>query len=72
MSELDDLLKSADDALDAHELAKAQVLARRIVFDILHDLRGRSGLRQAWDGVDEEIQAEILQEWQRMATERLR
>jgi hypothetical protein len=35
----------------------------QIVFSILYDLRDRRGLRQEWDGIDDDIQEEILKEW---------
>jgi hypothetical protein len=39
--------------------AKAEV----IVDAIIADLSDRRGLRQEWEGCDEEIQAEIRSEW---------
>lgn len=37
--------------------------ALAIVRAILSDMRGRHGLRQAWEDIDESIQEEIKQEW---------
>jgi len=34
-----------------------------IVFEILNDIKGRSGLEDAFDGCDDGIKEEILQEW---------
>lgn len=37
--------------------------AKRIVDAILFDLRDRRGLRQTWDGIDEDIRDEIKASW---------
>lgn len=37
--------------------------ANRIVYRIIDDLADRRGLRQEWDNIDEEIQAEIRETW---------
>lgn len=37
--------------------------ADRLVDALLEDLRDRRGLRQAWDDIDGDIQAEIRAEW---------
>ena len=34
-----------------------------ILFRILDDITDRSGLQNAWDGIDEDIQNEILETW---------
>lgn len=36
-------------------------LAENIVFDMVRNLRGRRGIKQAWSDIDEEIQEEILE-----------
>lgn len=36
-------------------------LARRIVYNIVADLRDRRGIRHEWDQVDDDIKEEILQ-----------
>lgn len=36
-------------------------LAKRIVYNIVNDLRDRRGIRHEWDQVDSGIQEEILQ-----------
>lgn len=36
---------------------------------ILNDLTDRRGLRQAWEGIDEDIQAEIKHAWALLITE---
>lgn len=41
--------------------------AEKIVDGILEDLKDRRGLRQSWEGCDEEIQAEIRAEWMLIA-----
>jgi len=38
-------------------------LVAKIVEKIVCDLTDRRGLRQAWEGIDEEIQEEIRQAW---------
>lgn len=38
-------------------------IAEEIVEDIIRELSGRSGLRQAWDGIDPETQDEIIRSW---------
>ena len=43
-----------------------EVKADRIVEAILGDLRDRSGLDQAWDGIDGQTRAEILADWRRL------
>lgn len=43
-----------------------EVKADRIVKAILNDLRDRSGLDQAWDGIDRQVRAEILVEWRQL------
>lgn len=37
--------------------------ARKIVDGILVDLTDRRGLRQAWEGIDDDIQDEIIAAW---------
>ena len=34
--------------------------AKKILFAVMHDLLGRRGFRQEWDGFDDEIKEEIL------------
>jgi len=38
-------------------------LAEKIVKGILKDFRGRRGLRQEFDSIDEDIQIEIIESW---------
>ena len=33
------------------------------VFDIIHDLNDRRGLRQEWEEIDDDIQEEIIEKW---------
>jgi len=37
--------------------------ARKAVDDILKDICDRSGLQNAWEEIDEDIQEEIKEEW---------
>lgn len=37
--------------------------AKYIVFELMDDMRGRSGLENEWDQIDSDIQEEIFQEW---------
>lgn len=37
---------------------------KRILYRIVRDFTDRRGLRHEWDGIDENIQEEILQKWQ--------
>ena len=39
-------------------------VAKQIVKDILADLTNRRGLRQEWEQIDDDIQKEIIKEWQ--------
>jgi hypothetical protein len=39
-------------------------LAREIVAVLVRDLSGRKGLRQAWEGIDEEDQKEVVKDWE--------
>jgi hypothetical protein len=43
--------------------------AKALVEMILADLTDRKGLRHAWDMIDEDIQEEIVETWQRLAVE---
>jgi len=38
-------------------------IAKNCVDEIIADLSNRSGLRQAWDNMDMDIQEEIKKEW---------
>ena len=38
-------------------------IARRVVEAIIKDFTDRRGLRQAWDALDDDIKADIKQEW---------
>ena len=40
-----------------------RIIAERAVDAIIKDLCGRRGLRQEWEGVDEDIRAEIREAW---------
>ena len=42
---------------------KPRDTAKRCVKGILKDLCDRSGLQNAWDEIDEDIQREIQEEW---------
>lgn len=42
-------------------------IAENIVKGIISDLTDRRGLRQEWDGIDDEIKAEIIQKWESIA-----
>jgi hypothetical protein len=37
--------------------------ARKIVKKIIADLTDRRGLRQEWEGIDDDIQKEIIEKW---------
>jgi len=37
--------------------------AKQILFAILHDLAGRSGLEDEWEQMSDDVQKETLQEW---------
>ena len=49
-----------------------ETVASGIVNDILHDIKGRRGFRQEWDGLDTGVQLEIIQAWLGIAREHLR
>ncbi len=42
-------------------------IASKIVAEILKDLRGRKGLGDEWDQIDDEIQQEIVGRWAEIA-----
>jgi hypothetical protein len=46
-------------------------LASEIVAAIIFDLGDRRGLRQEWDEIDNDVRAEIVQEWERIVREKL-
>lgn len=37
--------------------------AKLVVDTLVNDLRDRAGLRQAWDGIDDDVRADILKAW---------
>ena len=53
--------------MDNLEKIDADLLASRIVEAIKRDFTDRRGLRQEWEGIDEEIQAEICNTWRLLA-----
>ena len=50
---------------DANTVVIEALVARRIVAAIIRDFTDRRGLRQEWEQIDDETQAEIRDEWQR-------
>jgi len=40
--------------------------AKKIVTAIVKDFTGRRGLRQEWEQIDEEIQEEIVAQWEEL------
>lgn len=42
---------------------KSEACGDRAVDQIINDLTGRRALRQAWDEIDNDIQAEIRAQW---------
>ena len=38
--------------------------AKKVVAEILTDLKDRRGLRQAWESIDADIQEEIVTQWE--------
>ncbi len=47
-------------------------VARKAVQGILDDLTDRRGLRQEWEGFDDEIQDEILETWEKLIAKAIR
>ncbi len=47
------------------ELRDKKILADKIIKVIIDDISDRSGLQNEWDEIDEDIQKEIKDEWQR-------
>ncbi len=45
--------------------------AKAIAESIIADLEGRTGLRHAWDGIDDEMQDEIRKAWTEIVFERI-
>jgi hypothetical protein len=45
--------------------------SKEIVKAIVEDFTDRRGFRQNWEQIDEEIQKEIIAEWERLVEERL-
>lgn len=50
---------------------KTADLAERIVHEIEEDVRCRRGLRQEWDQIDGDVQAEIRIEWAHIVRQEL-
>lgn len=48
------------------------VIANEIELAVLADLTDRKGLRQAWEGIDEKIQAEIEDKWIELIEKKLK
>ena len=48
-----------------------EAAAKAIVSDILADMTDRRGLRQEWEGIDDDIQAEIKGVWEGIASKHL-
>jgi hypothetical protein len=46
-------------------------VAKRIVQSIVDDFTDRSGLSDAWDSIDEDIQAEITDTWENIVCEEI-
>lgn len=46
-------------------------VAARIVRAIVKDFTDRRGLRQQWDEIDDDVQAEILAKWQELVAKEL-
>lgn len=40
-----------------------------MVYDIIHDISGRRGLRQRWEDIDGDIQDEIIEKWLNIISE---
>ena len=38
--------------------------SKLIVKQIINDFTGRKGLRQGWDEIDDDIQSEIIEQWE--------
>jgi hypothetical protein len=45
--------------------------AKSIVKDIIFDLEDRSGIGDAWDGIDDDIKAEIRESWETIICEEM-
>lgn len=54
------------------ELTLTETLANEIEVAILADLTDRKGLRQAWEEIDKETQAEIEEKWIELIEEELK
>ena len=53
------------------DLARAAVVAELIVEDFRRDFTDRRGLRQEWEQIDEDVQAEIIAAWEKLTRARL-
>ena len=42
---------------------KETVPPKKILFEIVADFTDRRGLRQEWEGIDDDIQEEIFEDW---------
>lgn len=49
----------------------AESTARTIVAQIERDLTDRRGLRHAWEGIDEDVQEQILETWRAIVRDNL-
>lgn len=45
--------------------------AENIVFTLLHDLKNRRGMRQAWEILSEEKQEEVVRHWVELIKEKV-
>ena len=50
---------------------QAPTLAQRIAADIESDITNRRGLRQAWEGIDVDLQVEIRDKWVQLVEQEL-
>lgn len=50
------------------DIESPRKIAEKCVNSIIRDLSDRSGLDGAWDGIDDDIKAEIRKEWEDIIT----
>jgi acyl-CoA-binding protein len=54
-----------------HISQKSELCAAQIVLAIVEDLKDRAGLQNAWEQIDENTLAEVLNDWQKIVLKQI-